>query len=57
MKVRVLRRINFACRLQKVHWGAVSLYIKRSSVLIPVPDTVWSASADVSIETQIDFLA
>jgi hypothetical protein len=37
--------------------GAVSLYIYRPSVLISVPYTVWSASADVSIETQIDFLA
>jgi hypothetical protein len=57
MKVRVLRRIDFARRLQKVHRTRVSLYINRSSVLISVPYTVWSASADVSIETQIDFLA
>jgi hypothetical protein len=55
--VRVLQRFVAADRLQKMEVGAVSLYINRPSVFIPVPDSVWSASADVSIETQIVFPA
>jgi hypothetical protein len=57
MKVRVLQRLVVETRLQKMELGAVSLYIKRPSVLIPVPYSVWSASADVSIETRIGFPA
>jgi hypothetical protein len=55
--VRVLQRSVAAGRLQKMEVGAVSLYIKRSSVLISVAYSVGSASADVSIETRIVFPA